>query len=383
MDRRIGWCILLLLVPCFGDNDCQTQNGALLSMLEAEVQFLAKGIAEMSSYTKDIVWNTMRMEMRVNQLQKEIIAYQQKSATVASQSNQAVSTSMSGAASTTSGTTTSGPSVSGNQASAGEGSTTGASSCTLRQALVDQLVDDKVSIEIKINPGMTSESAKQSQPVTPKDQTIVSAAPLTSCSEVTKTGIYKLKLTANTTADVLCDAEYDKGGWVVIQYRFNGSEDFYRNWTDYQKGFGALDGEFWLGNEIIYQLTVDKPREIAFVMEDFDGAKGVARYATFKLGDKSEKYSLKSLGAFSGNAGDSLSRNVGSKFSTLDMDNDKSDSHCAQLYAGGWWYDNCHLSNLNGQYMKGTTTVYAKSMCWSSFKGFYYSLKSSRIMVRF
>lgn len=131
------------------------------------------------------------------------------------------------------------------------------------------------------------------------------------------------------------------------------------------------------------QLTVDKPREIAFVMEDFDGAKGTARYATFKLGDKSDKYTLKSLGTFSGNAGDSLSRNVGSKFSTHDMDNDKSGSHCAQLYAGGWWYDDCHLSNLNGQYMKGTTTVYAKSMCWSSFKGFYYSLKSSRIMVRF
>uniref|UniRef100_A0A182P9M5 Fibrinogen C-terminal domain-containing protein n=1 Tax=Anopheles epiroticus TaxID=199890 RepID=A0A182P9M5_9DIPT len=200
---------------------------------------------------------------------------------------------------------------------------------------------------------------------------------------VNKTGIYRLKLPFNATTEVLCDAEYDKGGWVVIQHRFNGSEDFFRNWTDYETGFGALDGEFWLGNEKIYQLTAEKPREMAILMEDFDGKKAEARYATFKMGDKAEKYTLKSLGSFSGTAGDSLSRNVGSKFSTRDADNDKSDSHCAQLYFGGWWYDNCHLSNLNGKYMKGPTTVYAVSMCWNSFRGFHYSLKTSRIMVRF
>uniref|UniRef100_A0A182INK0 Fibrinogen C-terminal domain-containing protein n=1 Tax=Anopheles atroparvus TaxID=41427 RepID=A0A182INK0_ANOAO len=182
---------------------------------------------------------------------------------------------------------------------------------------------------------------------------------------------------------MLLKIEYEKGGWVVIQYRFNGSEDFYRNWTDYENGFGSLAGEFWLGNELIYMLTAEKAREIAFLMEDFDNVKAAAKYNAFKLGNKSEKYSLKSLGSFSGNAGDSLSRNVGSKFSTHDMDNDKSSSHCAKLYLGGWWYDDCHLSNLNGKYMTGPTKEYAISMCWSSFKGFHYSLKTSRIMVRF
>uniref|UniRef100_A0A182WGH0 Fibrinogen C-terminal domain-containing protein n=1 Tax=Anopheles minimus TaxID=112268 RepID=A0A182WGH0_9DIPT len=253
------------------------------------------------------------------------------------------------------------------------------STCSLQQLLQDQFKGN-VLIEIKADP-VASVPAGEATPIVMDKTSRIGE--LTSCSEANKTGQYRLKLSANMSMDVLCDAEFDKGGWVVIQHRFNGTEEFYRNWTDYEAGFGALNEEFWLGNEKIYLLTAEKPREIAFLMEDFEGNKGIARYATFKLGDKAEKYTLKSLGAFSGTAGDSLSRNVGSKFSTHDSDNDRSSSHCAQLYVGGWWYDDCHLSNLNGKYMKGTSTVYAKSMCWSSFKGFYYSLKISRIMVRY
>ena len=41
----------------------------------------------------------------------------------------------------------------------------------------------------------------------------------------------------------------------MVQRRYDGSVNFNRSWADYKVGFGSLDGEFWLGNEILRQLT--------------------------------------------------------------------------------------------------------------------------------
>lgn len=66
-------------------------------------------------------------------------------------------------------------------------------------------------------------------------------------------------------------------------------------------------------------------------------------------------------------------------FSTYDNDNDYADYNCGLRWRGGWWYRGCHRANLNGDYGKND---YGEGINWYQWKGFYYSMKEVRIMVR-
>ena len=173
---------------------------------------------------------------------------------------------------------------------------------------------------------------------------------------------------------VYCDMDLTEGiGWTVFQRRFDGSVDFFRNWTDYVRGFGNINGEFWLGLEKIYHLTnrVDSllPTKLRVELKDYDGTEAFADYSEFVVGSAGRQYEL--LIVFSnGTAGDSLSgHHSGARFSTPDMDNDEwSVVHCAQRSHGAWWYNMCHNSNLNGKY--SSTIKYGIHYArWSTWKG--------------
>lgn len=59
-------------------------------------------------------------------------------------------------------------------------------------------------------------------------------------------GVYKIWFKPGYGSEVRCD--FDKSnGWTIIQRRFDGSVDFYRDWDSYKTGFGDPDTEYWLG----------------------------------------------------------------------------------------------------------------------------------------
>lgn len=220
-----------------------------------------------------------------------------------------------------------------------------------------------------------SECSKQ-----PNDQLV--AVPK-SCSEAPAnvSGKYMLQpLGFDQPFEAYCEQEAFGGGWLVVQYRFNGSVDFYRNWTEYRNGFGSLDGEFWLGLETQHRVTASEGNYVLMVeIKDYYGNYKYARYDEFEIGSEDEMYSLKKLGTYSGTAGDSLVYQKTMKFSTMERDNDASSTNCAQNYHGAWWYKDCHYSNLNGLYQQGND---GKFNSWYHAKAGHDGLKYSRMMIR-
>ena len=171
------------------------------------------------------------------------------------------------------------------------------------------------------------------------------------------------------------------GGWTVFQRRMDGTVNFYLNWADYNKGFGDLNGEFWLGLNKINRLTAAQSTSLRVDMEDFAGNKRYATYSTFKVGNAVTEYKL-TVSGYGGNAGDSLSYHNGMKFSTKDNDNDKISGNCAIIYKGAWWHYKCHQSNLNGLYLVGPHSTFANGVNWYHFKGYKYSLKTTEMKLR-
>ncbi|XP_022101895.1 techylectin-5A-like isoform X2 [Acanthaster planci] len=200
---------------------------------------------------------------------------------------------------------------------------------------------------------------------------------------VTSSGVYKVKpLDGGADIEVYCDMNTDGGGWTVFQRRKDGSVDFYRDFDSYRQGFGDVDGEFWLGNDNLHRLTSQDDYILRVDLTDFQGNSVYAVYSSFRVADLSDNYRL-TLGQYSGTAGDSLTRHSNKPFTTKDRDNDEFlTGNCARVYHGAWWYERCHQSNLNGNYLGGPNNRYAQGVVWRRWKGYNYSLKTSEMKFR-
>ncbi|KAI0211981.1 Angiopoietin-related protein 7 [Lamellibrachia satsuma] len=171
----------------------------------------------------------------------------------------------------------------------------------------------------------------------------------------------------------------------VFQRRQDGSVDFYRDWNTYKRGFGDVSGEFWLGNDYIHDLTSNRRYELRVDMDDFENESRYAVFSTFAVSSEADKYTM-TLGTYSGTAGDSLSYHANNAFSTKDRDNDHHKDSCASMRKGGWWYNSCIVSNLNGiyysvgKYYPGHGAEYTGTY-WHSWR-IYDSLRKVEMKIR-
>ncbi|XP_012665305.1 angiopoietin-2 isoform X3 [Otolemur garnettii] len=229
----------------------------------------------------------------------------------------------------------------------------------------------------------TSNSAKNA--FTAKEEQIT----YRDCAEVFKSGlitngIYTLTFPNSTEeTKAYCDMETGGGGWTVIQRREDGSVDFQRTWKEYKMGFGDPSGEYWLGNEFVSQLTNQQRYVLKIRLTDWEGNEAYSLYEHFYLSSEELNYRIH-LKGLTGTAGkiSSISQ-PGNDFSTKDADNDKCICKCSQMLTGGWWFDACGPSNLNGMYYpQRQNTNKFNGIKWYYWKGSGYSLKATTMMIR-
>ncbi|XP_026103328.1 microfibril-associated glycoprotein 4-like isoform X1 [Carassius auratus] len=199
------------------------------------------------------------------------------------------------------------------------------------------------------------------------------------CSDIYKSGqtisgIYSIYPAGDVPVWVYCEMisvgnNKDKGGWTVIQRRMDGSVNFYRPWNQSKRGFGNVQGEYWLGLENMYQLTRNRNYTLRVDLEDFKANKVFALYSSFSVGPEAAGYKLHVSGFKNGGAGDSLSFHNGQKFTTLDKDQDVRAGNCAKLRLGAFWYKDCLETNPNGVYIRGEDgTHFAIGNVWLKWK---------------
>lgn len=197
-------------------------------------------------------------------------------------------------------------------------------------------------------------------------------------------GEYKLpknEFLGASELNVFCDMETNGGGWTLIQRRKVGLISFERDWKQYKSGFGSIRGDFWLGNDHIFRLT-RQPSMLRIEMEDWEGETRYAEYGMFSVGNELNSYKL-FLANYSGNAGDSMRYHNNTNFSTINKDNDKCVDDCASLRKGGYWYNCCTDSNLNGVFYRyGEHSKKTDGITWYGWHGSHYSLKKVEMKVR-
>ena len=177
------------------------------------------------------------------------------------------------------------------------------------------------------------------------------------------------------------------GGWLSIQRRIDGDVNFHRTWLDYKNGFGEVDDEFWLGNEVLHYLTTTYPHQFYVRATSFDGNEYISKHDDFLVQSEASNYRMTASSNPLDGTLISLDSNHNNKdFSTKDDDNDDwgNGSVASRFDRGGFWYGSGANFIPNGKYHpEGSHNVGSRQgMVWSSAKGTSISLETMELMIR-
>lgn len=165
-------------------------------------------------------------------------------------------------------------------------------------------------------------------------------------------GVYTIRRGSFDTARAYCDMATTDGGWIVIQRnRIKSTLDFNRSRSEYEEGFGDLNGDFWYGLQGIECLTQRGTWEMRIDYELRNGTKTYLHYTSFRVDNAGLSYRIL-VSRYQGVGVNLLSRYHTRGFSTYDFDVDNSRENCAVQGGSGFWYDGpnrCGVVNLNAQ----------------------------------
>ena len=164
---------------------------------------------------------------------------------------------------------------------------------------------------------------------------------------------------------------------LLIQQN-DGSGSMNRSRAEYKVGFGERSGNYWLGNDLLSQLTANFRYKLRFDLQQYGtGTWYYAEYSRFRV--LPEPYYALKVGGFSGNVSDDAFGRYsnGERFSTFDFDNDRwwTSGNCAAALGGGFWYGvYCAWCPVNGARS-------AVGFHWSNLEGVN-SLQLSRMWLK-
>ncbi|XP_062904601.1 fibrinogen-like protein 1-like protein [Mobula hypostoma] len=167
-----------------------------------------------------------------------------------------------------------------------------------------------------------------------------------------RSGIYAIKPKDSSPLLVYCDMENENGGWILVQRFVKGSTlSVQKTWSEYETTFGDVNSNYWLGVTYLHQITEQQRYEVKFIFEHGKDSDEV-KFDGFNVDGSANNFALR-LGAPVNNITSyhkKLLHIDNMMFSTRDKDNDGNPTvNCAEVYGGGWWFNNCPSVTSNNQ----------------------------------